>query len=522
MVVDGPTADGAVCVSVAELAGVLSLATDIALGYSYEHGLRRAVLAVGLAEAVGANAAMVEETYFVSQLMYIGCTAEVSVFAGLFGDELAFGEAVAPHVWGSPRELMRAGTPFIGSGHSGLRRVGAVARALPVMKEQMELGGAGHCEVAQMLAGRLALPGDYTAAFGAAFERWDGTGHPRALRGDEIPLSVRIAQVADDADLQLATHGDVAACARTITARGGGTFDPHVARAFADSAESLIGRLADGSSWAAAIGGKPPTREPLTGRELATALEAVADFADLKGPCFLGRSRAVAELAAAAAAAQSLDSAEVRCAGLVKDVGRVGVPTIIWERTMPLQRDDWERIRLHPYQTERIVGSAPGLAEIARLASFHHERLDGSGYHRGASAAAIPPSARVLAAADVYIAMTASRPYRPALTEVAAAAGLRAEVASSRLDGDAVEAVLAAAGQPAEDSSRPKLTGRELDVLHLLAQGKLTKQVAHELGIARKTADNHIQSIYAKTGVSTRAGATLFAIEHGLLRANSL
>lgn len=99
---------------------------------------------------------------------------------------------------------------------------------------------------------------------------------------------------------------------------------------------------------------------------------------------------------------------------------------------------------------------------------------------------------------------------------------MRAQAAAGRLDGDAVEAVLAAAGQPAEHSSRPKLTEREFDVLHLLAQGKLTKQIARELGIAHKTADNHIQSIYAKTGVSTRAGATLFAIEHGLLRANSL
>ena len=203
-------------------------------------------------------------------------------------------------------------------------------------------------------------------------------------------------------------------------------------------------------------------------------------------------------------------------------MGRVRVPTIIWERTAPLQRDDWEQIRLHPYQTERIVGSAAGLAEIARLASFHHERLDGSGYHRGTTAAAIPASARVLAAADVYVAMTASRPYRPALTESATAAELRAQAAAGRLDGDAVEAVLAAAGQPAEHSSRPKLTERELGVLHLLAQGKLTKQIAAELGIAHKTADNHIQSIYAKTGVSTRAGATLFAIEHGLLRANSV
>jgi DNA-binding NarL/FixJ family response regulator len=128
----------------------------------------------------------------------------------------------------------------------------------------------------------------------------------------------------------------------------------------------------------------------------------------------------------------------------------------------------------------------------------------------------------VLAAADVYVALTAARAYRPAFAPAAAAAELRAQVADGRLDGDAVEAVLAVAGHTREQPSRPKLTERELDVLRLLAQGKLTKQVAAELGIARKTADNHIQNIYAKTGVTTRAGATLFAIEHGLLRANSL
>lgn len=187
MVVEGPTGGGEMCASVAELAGVLSLATDVGLGYSYEHGLRRAVLAVGLAEAVGADAAMVDEAHLVSLLMYIGCTAEASVFAGLFGDELAFGAAVAPHVWGPPRELMRASMPFIGSGHSGLRRVGAVARALPVMREQMELGGAGHCEVAQMLAVRLALPGDYTAAVRRRVRALGRHGAPTGAAGRPDP-----------------------------------------------------------------------------------------------------------------------------------------------------------------------------------------------------------------------------------------------------------------------------------------------------------------------------------------------
>jgi HD domain len=287
--------------SVVEITGVLSLATDVTLGCSYEHGLRRAVLAVGLAEAVGADAAAIEEAYFVSLLMYIGCTAETSVTAALFGDDLAVGAAVAAHAWGGPRELARAAMPWLGSGQSGWRRVTAVARVLPVMKEQMTMHSAGHCEVAQMLARRLCLPNDYTTAFRAVFERWDGKGHPGTLRGDEIPLSVRIAQVADDFDLQISTQSDPAACMRTIVAHGGAALDPDLVRAFADCAESLTARLEDGSAWAAAIGGRAPTGEPLAGRELDTTLEAIADFADMKATCFLGRSRAVAGLAAAAA-----------------------------------------------------------------------------------------------------------------------------------------------------------------------------------------------------------------------------
>jgi HD-GYP domain-containing protein (c-di-GMP phosphodiesterase class II) len=291
-----------------------------------------------------------------------------------------------------------------------------------------------------------------------------------------------------------------------------------------DNATGLIARLEERSAWAAAMAGQPPssTTTMLAGGELDVALGAIADFADLKAPCFLGRSRAVAQLAGAAATSQGLDGNAARRAGLVQDVGRVAVPTTTLERIAPLRRDDWERIRLQPYHTERIVGSAPGLVDTARLASFHHERLDGSGYHRGATAAATAPAARVLAAADVYVALTSARPYRPPFSEVAAAAELRRQAASGGLDADAVESVLAAAGHVSARPPRQRLTERELGVLRHLAQGKLTKQVARDLGISRKTADNHIQNIYGKIGVSTRAGATLFAIEHGLLEDYSL
>jgi DNA-binding CsgD family transcriptional regulator len=157
------------------------------------------------------------------------------------------------------------------------------------------------------------------------------------------------------------------------------------------------------------------------------------------------------------------------------------------------------------------------LAELAPIAGAHHERVDGSGYHRGASGAELTMPARLPAAADAYHAMTEPRPHRDALAPEQAAKTLGEEASAGRLDADAVAAVIAVAGQRVQRIERPAgLTEREAEVVGMLARGLQTKQVAHELGIAVNTADGHIQNAYAKMGVSTRAAATLFAMQHGL------
>ncbi len=226
----------------------------------------------------------------------------------------------------------------------------------------------------------------------------------------------------------------------------------------------------------------------------------------------------MAELAGAAARAVGLPAGELRRAGWVHDVGRVGVSSVVWEKPGPLTRAEREQVRLHPYFTERVLARPARLAELGRLAASHHERLDGTGYHRCVAAGALGPGERLLAAADAYHAMSEPRPHRLPVPPAAAAAALRAEVRAGRLDGDAAEAVLAAAGH------RPRrrrenvagLTARELEVLRLLARGLSIRAIASALVIAPKTADAHIQHIYAKIGVSTRAAATMFAMQHDL------
>jgi len=230
----------------------------------------------------------------------------------------------------------------------------------------------------------------------------------------------------------------------------------------------------------------------------------------------------VADLAGESARIFGLDSQAVtlvRRAGLVHDLGRLGVPNTIWDKPGGLSHAETERVRLHPYLTERMLVCSPALAPLATVAAQHHERLDGSGYPRGLSGGAVSPGGRVLAAADFYRARTEPRPHRPTSTAGEAAAQLRGEVRAGRLDGGAAEAVLSAAGHRAtRRPARPAgLTGREVEVLRLLARGLSNRQIAERLVISRKTVSHHVEHIYAKTGTTNRALASLFAASHALI-----
>jgi HD-GYP domain-containing protein (c-di-GMP phosphodiesterase class II) len=266
--------------------------------------------------------------------------------------------------------------------------------------------------------------------------------------------------------------------------------------------------------------GEPFPHLLLEGERIDRALAAIGDCADLASPYLVGHSAGVAELAAASAERCRLEPGElvtVRRAALVHDVGRVAVPARVWQKPGPLTADEWEQVRLHAYYSERVLSHSTFLSALTSVASRHHERLDGSGYHRGATAATLSPAARLLAAADAYHAMTEPRPHRAAFSTDQAATILGDEARAGRLDADAVAAVLESAGQQVPSIERPAgLTEREAEVVGLLARGLQTKEIAHALAISVKTADHHVQNAYGKIGVSTRAAAALFAMEHGL------
>jgi DNA-binding CsgD family transcriptional regulator len=183
-----------------------------------------------------------------------------------------------------------------------------------------------------------------------------------------------------------------------------------------------------------------------------------------------------------------------------------------------LSEAEWEKVRLHPYHAERILDGLPLFAHLSRLVGSHHERSDGSGYHRGLRGDATPLAAKILAAAEAYQSMIEPRSYRAAMSPAAAAQALQQAVRAGKIDADAARSVLEAAGHPVTRARFPQIAGltpREVEVLRLLAGGQSIKEIARSLGVAPKTADNHLQNLYAKIGVKTRGGATLFALEHG-------
>lgn len=499
------------------MVAAFSLATDLGLGQPMEHGLRSCLIATRLAEKLNFEQHDCSCIYWVTLLAMVGCTADSHEMSELFGDDIALRRGVydvGPSQFAVPRYFLgRAGA------HGGpLRRaqvgISLVASGLRAVMD----GFLSDCRITSHFADRLGLGETVSQPLLEKFARWDGKGIPSGLRGEEIRLPARMLGISWRLEAEHRARGVDAAVA-LVRRHAGATLDPNLVSAVVPHVPDVVATL-DDESWDAVVADEP-ARPRLGGAGLESALEALGDFADLKSPWFTGHSRSVAELAEAAGWRAGLAEPEVtklRHAALVHSLGRTGIPNTVWEKKGTLSVSERERMQLYPYFTDRILRRG-SLSELADAASASQERLDGSGYARGLSGSALGPTARTLAAADVYQALCEARPHRPAFSPEAAAAQLREEAREGRLDGESTEAVLAAAGhRPGPRRSAPaNLTAREVDVLRLIARGLTSAETGQELGITLKTVGRHIENIYAKTGISNRSGATLWAMENGLI-----
>jgi HD-GYP domain-containing protein (c-di-GMP phosphodiesterase class II) len=508
-------------VRLAEAVAALSLAIDIGMGQPLEQGLRTCLIATHLARTAGIDDEDAGRVFYLALLRHVGCTAESDMAASFLGDEIAFRGGAVTLDFTRPAEMLPYMVRHAGAGKSVVLRARHVGRMLT--RSRTFLGSMDSvCETAQLLASRLGFDAVVQQALWQIFEHWDGGGLPGRVGGEEIVLPARFVAIAELFEGMCRLRSPEEAV-EAVRARRGTAFAPEVVDCLCAEASALLPVFERTSVWDEVVAAAPAAPGDLTDGEFDGVLAAIADFTDLKSTYTLGHSRGVSELAGAAGEAAGLPEADIatlRRAGLVHDVGRVGVSAAVWSKGGPLSRDEWERVRLHPYYTERVLTRPTALARLGQLASTHHERLDGGGYHRAVPGSVLSTQARILAAADGYRARIEDRPHRPAMPPGKAAASLREEVQGGRLEGDAVDAVLAAAGHGGGRRRRSRvggLTDREAEVLALVAKGQSIKEIARALTISPKTADSHIQHIYTKLGVSTRAGATLVAVEHNLV-----
>jgi HD-GYP domain-containing protein (c-di-GMP phosphodiesterase class II)/DNA-binding CsgD family transcriptional regulator len=521
--VEGEMRQQSLAVRQPEIVASLSLAADIGMGQPTGQALRTCLLALGVAREMGLADQDCKDVYYLSLLRFIGCNAHADQDApAAGGDEMAFRRGMATVMNGEPGEVASHLVRHLGAGLPTTTRMRLVVGVFAAGSKQARQVIAASCEVAQMIATRLGLGGSLVRALGYSGEQWNGKGMPNGTSGEEIPIAARVVNVARDVDV-LTQIGGRELAEEVLRKRRGRAYDPAVADAFRHHARSIQEGIEEGSVWDRVVEADPAASIPLAADHLTAALACYADLADIK--CWFTRahSPAVSNIARAAATSLGLNTTDVgviAAAGLVQEIGKTGVANGILESTQALTQSQLDSIRLTTYLTHMILARCQGLEPINALACSHHERLDGSGYHRGTNGDQIPAGARILAAADAFMAMTTERPWRPKLTPDEAARQLSANVKEGKLSHVAVDAVLSAAGRRdhvPRQAWPAGLSDREIDVLRLISLGRTNRDVAEKLFISPKTVGRHIENIYGKIGISTRPAATLFAMQHHLL-----
>ena len=509
-------------VRLADLLAGLSLISDHELGLPPDDAVRSCLVGTALARKLGLCDRDVSAVFYTSLLQHIGCTGYAHETFEVWSDDLAANRAAQRTNFADPKELFTEYLPTLLRDVDGSERARLAARLLTRGPGFLKRFATASCEVAAHTARRLGLPDDVQLSLRQYSEWWNGKGVPQGLRGEDIALAGRVVHVAS-VGAKFDVLGGPALAVDAVRRRAERIFDPTIAHMFVAHATELLETAGRGGPRQQVLEAEPEPLRSVPKARLPELAATFGDLVDLKTPFTHGHSAGVARLARTAGERLWLDEnslIRLHVAALLHDLGRVAISNAVWEKPGPLTSGEWEQVRLHPYHSERILSCTAVLAPMAALARLHHERMDGSGYHRGCTAAQIPVPARVLAAADAMQAMTQARPHRDALTVDEAAEQLHRDAGAGRLDADAVRVVVDVAGgrlQRRPDLRPARLSDREVEVLQLVAQGLSNREVAQRLYISPRTAEHHVQHIYAKIGISSRASAALFAMEHGLL-----
>jgi HD-GYP domain-containing protein (c-di-GMP phosphodiesterase class II) len=447
-------------VSVAEVFSALSFALDITEGHPFGHALRTCLIGMRLADRMGLPLADRRDLYYALMLKDVGCSSNAARVFELFGgDERVAKRDLRRVDWANYFKAARYALAHAAPGASWFERackVAGLAAAGPRAASDLV---QVRCSRGAAIVTQLGFSPQVAAAVGSLEEHWDGHGHPGGLRGQQIPLLSRIMGLAQTLEVFAALEGPRAAL-DVAKERSGRWFDPTLVAAAQDlEADLTLWCTFDEHALQQAVREREPGDAALLAGHgtLDRIAEGFAAVVDAKSPYTATHSARVTGIAVGIAKEMGFgeaELAELRRAGLLHDLGKLSIPNSILDKPGPLTPDEWGLVKLHPYFTQCVLERIRGFGSLAVVAASHHERLDGRGYHRNLRGEQIPAGGRVLAVADMYEALTANRPYRPALPEETALKILENERGAG-LAADCIDALVATLGRGEVPESAP-------------------------------------------------------------------
>jgi HD-GYP domain-containing protein (c-di-GMP phosphodiesterase class II) len=439
-----------------EVIAALSHALDMTEGHPVGQAERTCLIGMRIADELRLDEGSKYALYYALLLKDVGCSSSAARMCELFGtDDIALKTHGKLVDWTKPVQVARYTSRHVAAGG----RIARAQRTLSVLRSLVAEGSAiveTRCDRGAAIVRSLGFPDATADAVWALDEYWDGRGRPSHMQGEEIPLLARIACVSQTAEVFFATHGTAAAL-EMVRARRGRWFDPDVADVLLaiDPDDRLWSDLVRDDVARQVLAVEPADRVlVLDDAGIDRICEAFADVIDAKSPFTARHSRGVAAYAGLIGRQLGFSPTtlgELHRAGMLHDIGKLGIPNTILDKPGRLTDEEFARIRLHPSYTESILAGIPAFAGVAAIAAAHHERLDGRGYHRGVPAGTLPLSARVLAVADVFEALTADRPYRSPMGPEEALALARTD--PGHLDESCVEALAAGVELASERSA---------------------------------------------------------------------
>ena len=449
-----PAASSANGPRLGELLGSLSHALDMTEGQPAGHCMRSCWIGQQIGRAIGLNTAEMRDLYYATLLKDSGCSSNAARICQLFlTDDRSF-----------KRDRKTVGLSLPSLMNFVIRHTGVqagLAERFRAIVNAVQNGGEIHRELTEtrcsrgaQIARQLRFSEDVADAIQSLDEHWDGSGQPQGLAGKEIALYARIALLAQVVDVFHASAGPTAT-REEVARRSGRWFDPRLADAFAVLARDheFWRQLASDDLELRVLEMEPARQQqPVDDDYLDDIATAFGQIVDAKSPFTAGHSSRVALVADQISQQLGLGADErrwLRRGALLHDVGKLGVSNQILDKPGKLDPLEWATVQRHALHTEQILGRISAFGVLARVAGAHHEKLDGTGYPRGLDARHIRLETRIITAADIFDALTADRPYRPAMP-IAQALQIMRDSVGSAIDGDcfaALERALSTLGE---------------------------------------------------------------------------